>query len=94
MSDQDRNSARAALNIITPMLKRIGTGWLFCGDRGYEWTVETEEREGRSTIAKALADNPILAPYFPKTIAQLAEGELLGDVDGYEEARNALAALA
>ncbi|MFT3810377.1 MAG: hypothetical protein QM698_10700 [Micropepsaceae bacterium] len=79
MGSFDGDTIETAFRRIAPSLYRIDEGALFCMDRNYPWTLEIEEREGRSFIAEAFAAFPRLAELMPARAEALAKGELLGN---------------
>ena len=82
-----------AFMYIVTILQQIDRGAGFCEDRGFGWSVEMEEREGRSLVAKFFADHPRLATLMPELAGQLATGRPLGDISSGEILRRTEVAL-
>lgn len=85
----DGLSIEEAFPRILRTLYRMDEGALFCADRGMPWTMETEEREGRSFVAEAFAAYPRLRELMPARAAALAKGELLGQTPFFTEVEKA-----
>lgn len=79
MAARSDSDTRRAFERLRPILARIEQGAQFCADRGFPWTVEMEDKEGRPVIARVFADHPRLAEVMPDAARCLAQNQPLGD---------------
>lgn len=80
MATKTAADARKALDRIRPLLAQMERGAGFCEDRGYGWSVESEDREGRPVIAQLVASHPQLAEVLPQLAKCLADNRPFADI--------------